>query len=827
MSNCCIYSPQEQKIMDRNHGNLEYRKGRERIYKIVDRFQGMTPAIDIERGLYFTESMKKTEGKDLVLRWALAMKHIAENITVYIDDDNLLAGRGGAPVRYGILYPEICGDIMENTLQDIVERDASSFEIAEDDIKILREQVAPYWKGQAFTGHFIEALPEETKRITFDPNFPGTARGRNIVNESVTQRGSLQWVPDYEKGIKKGFRALQREAQERLDAMDPAEFALYDEKRQYLEAMVTICEAIIIWGRRHADKAWKLAAAEKDEKRKKELLEIAERCAQVPEFPARNFAEAVQAHWFIALFHRLEFSTGGMVSNGRMDQFLYPYYKQDVETGILTERQAMELLECLWVSMAQCMDLKFTAGSLWEGYAHWEAVTIGGQTRDGQDATNDLTYLMLRSKQEFSLDYPDLAARIHARSPEKYLREVAKTIREGSGYPKLFNDEEIIPLLLSKGAPMEDAFDYALSGCTEARMPNVDTFTTAGSFVSLAAPLEMVLYNGKTYSTGDEIIGLQTGEPEALDSWEKFWQAYTSQVDVLMQHMLAQFYHAIRLRSQHFASPLSSCLHNLCMEQCIDLHDPRVSGGLDLANFDVLGFGTVTDSLAAIKKLVYDEKKVTLSEVVKALQMNFEGFEILRQRMLNAPKYGNNDEYADSIGKDVEALCNKWAKIGSDLLHIHIDTRMVPITAHVAFGGTTGATPDGRKAGFSLSDGSSAAQGADMEGPTAVLVSNANTKNYTNNQRASRLLNIKFQPSFLADEEGISKMVDFIRTWCNLKLWMVQFNVINRETLLKAQENPEQYKSLMVRVAGYSAYFTSLTPGLQEDIIARTGHDSM
>lgn len=828
MSTCCnIYSPQEQMLIAKQHGDTNYRQGRERVYRIVDRFQGVQPAIDIERGYYFTQSMKQTEGKSLILRWALAMKNVAENICVYIDKDNLLAGRGGKYTRYGILYPEVYGDIMENTLNDISGRTASTFIVSPEDAEILRNEVTPYWKTRSFSYEFMRALPEETKQILFDPAYPGEARGRNIVNENVMTRGSLQWVPDYQKVLKYGFRAMQKEAQNKLDTMPKEKYALFDEDRQYLEAIVIICEAIITWAKRHVDKALELAANEKNETRRQELLDIAERCKQVPEFPARNFAEAVQAHWFTALFHHLEFNTGTIVSNGRMDQFLYPYYKQDVEAGILDDTQAMELLECLWTSMAQRMDLKFVNSASFDGYAHWEAVTIGGQTRDGEDATNELTYLMLRSKQEFSLDFPDLAARVHMRSPQKYLREIAKTIREGSGYPKLFNDEEIIPILLAKGAPMPDAYDYAVSGCSEVRMPNVDTFMTAGSIVNLVAPVEMVLYNGHTYSSGDEQIGLATDSLTNLDTWDKFWDAYATQLGKELQTMLTVFYHSIHVRAKHFASPLSSCLHDLCMATCSDLHSTRNKGGLNLAAYDLIGFGTAIDSLAVIKRLVYDEKRISLQTLAEACKANFEGYEILRQQLLNAPKYGNNDDFADAIGKQIEALCNDWSQRGSKLLGVQLDTRMVPITAHVVFGETTGATPDGRKAGFSLSDGSSAVQGADVEGPTAVLLSNEKTINHTTKDRAARLLNLKFQPSFLADDSGISRMVDFIRTWCSLKLWMVQFNVINKETLLKAKERPQDYKSLLVRVAGYSAYFTSLTSSVQDDIIARTGHDTL
>lgn len=824
-----VYSPQEQRIMDKNEGNLAFREGRERIYKMIDRYQGAKPKIDIERACYFTQSMEQTEGKLLMLRWAIAMKNVAEHVTVYIDEDNLLAGRGGKARRYGILYPEVCGNVIEETLDNISNRVGSSFDLDDEDIEILRREVVPYWKNRSFTNEFIKSLPEETRRIAYKEN---STEARNIINESITLRGSLQWVPDYNKVMEKGFLQMKQEAAERLQRLkeeDPMEYIAQGDKYQYLQGIMIECDAIILWAERHADEALRQAAETSDEKRKEELLAIAERCKHVPAHTPRNFAEAVQAMWFTALFHRLEFSTGGIVSNGRMDQYLYPFYKQDIENGILTEKQAMEILECLWVSMAQSVDLKFAAhgGTMFEGYAHWEATTIGGQTRDGRDATNELTYMMLRSKQELTLDFPDLAARVHSRSPEKYLREIAKAVREGSGYPKLMNDEEIIPTLLSKGAPIEDAYDYAASGCSEARMPNVDTYTTAGVYISVVAPVEMVLYNGRASATGDDLVGLETGEPESLKTWDAFWNAYKAQLTNQLNHVMALQYYGIKLREKHFASPLSSCLHDLCMKNCKDLHSRVIPGGLDFGCFDVIGYASAANSLASIKSLVYDKKEYTLQQVINALHNNFEGEEIMRQKMCKAPKYGNNDPYVDEIAKSIEQVCAEFAEQASKYLGIFFEVRYVPVTAHVAFGTATGATPDGRKAGMALSDGTSAAQGTDIKGPTAVLLSNAQTKNLGYRERAARLLNLKFTPSCLQGEEGLQHLVDFIRVWCDLKLWFVQFNVINAETLKKAQEKPEDYKSLLVRVAGYSAYFVSLSKDVQNDIITRTAHESM
>jgi formate C-acetyltransferase len=629
--------------------------------------------------------------------------------------------------------------------------------------------------------------------------------------------------------LKKGFKGLRKEAEERLQALDPFSPVDNVEKKPFLEAIVTVCDAIVLWAKRHARLAAEMAAKEKDPQRKAELTEIARICNKVPEQPAETFHEAMQSQWFVQMFSRIEQKTGTIISNGRMDQYLYPYFKKDMDGGRLTEEKAIELLECMWVSMAQFIDLYIspTGGAFNEGYAHWEAVTIGGQTKNGYDATNELSYLFLKSKREFPMHYPDLAARIHSRSTERFLWEVAETIKEGSGFPKLINDEEVVPLYLSKGATFEEVLDYAVSGCSEARMPNRDTYTSGCAYINFAAALEMTLYNGRMKKYGDEQIGLQTGDPCNFNTWEEFWNAYLAhQTDFIKQAFIQQ-HHIIRLRAKHFAVPLGSALHDLCMQHCIDLHQPKIPGGIDLGYFEFMGYGTVVDSLSAIKKLVFEEKKVTMAELLDAVSNNFEGKEDLRHMLMNVPCYGNNDPYADSIAKAVDRAAVEFTHKYSKELGVHLDLRLVPFTSHVPFGKVVSASPNGRKAWTPLSDGSSASQGSDKHGPTAVLMSNFTTKNYDYRERAARLLNIKFTPKCVAGDEGTRKLVSFIRTWCDLKLWHVQFNVINKQTLVSAQQNPEKYRGLVVRIAGYSAYFVDLSPDLQNDLIARTGHEQM
>ncbi len=451
---CCL-SPQEQRIQDQIQGienKFRNQQCHQRAFKILDRVQTLTPVVDVERGKYFTESMRQTEGQPLILRWAKAMMNIARNITVYIDEDQLLVGRAGVQGRYGILYPELDGDFLDLAIAELDKREVSPFIIKEEDAKVINKEIAPYWKGKTFHENLAKALPADTLKYTYEPSNP--LLSRFIVNETASFRSSLQWVHDFEKVLKRGFKGLKEEAESKLRALDPYSPLDNTQKRPFLEAVILVCDAVVLWANRHSRLAKEMAARESDPQRKKELEEIAEICAWVPENPARNFREAMQSQWFVQMFSRIEQKTGTIISNGRMDQYLYPYYQQDLQAGVLSEDEAIELFECMWVGMAQFIDLYIspTGGAFNEGYAHWEAVTVGGQTRDGRDATNDLTYLILRSKREFPLHYPDLAARIHARAPKRYLWEVAETIKEGSGFPKLIYDEEVIPLHLAQGA---------------------------------------------------------------------------------------------------------------------------------------------------------------------------------------------------------------------------------------------------------------------------------------------------------------------------------------------------------------------------------------
>ena len=824
-----IKSPHEQRLEDNIAGKEDiYRESHKRVFKLLERFDGQKPAIDVERALYFTQSMAETVGQPLVLRWAKALMNVAKNITVMVQDDQLLLGRcGGHDGRYGILYPELDGAFLDIAVRDLPTRPQSPASISPEDAKIVVEQIAPFWKGRTYHEALNKALPAEVHKLTYDD--PDGLISRFIVNETSSFRSSIQWVHDYEVVLKRGFNGLKKEMEEKLAALDPASPVDQVDKRPFIEATILVCDAIVLWAKRHADAARKAAEACADPVRKAELIRMAENAEHVPANPARDFYEAVQSQYFTQMFSRLEQKTGTTISNGRMDQYFYPFYKKDMEAGILTDEKTLEYLECMWVGMAEFIDMYISpaGGAFNEGYAHWEAVTIGGQTPDGRDATNDLTYLFLKSKREFPLHYPDLAARIHSRAPERYLWDVAETIKFGSGFPKLCNDEECIPLYVSKGATFEEALDYAVSGCIEIRMPNRDTYTSGGAYTNFASAVEMALYDGKMKKYGDVQLGIQTGDARKFKSWDEFWNAYVQQHMLLLRTTFIQQYIVIQTRAKHFAQPMGSVLHALCRKHCIDLHQPQIPEGLNFGYFEFMGLGTVIDSLAAIKKLVFEDKKLTMDQLIDALEANFEGYEDIQQLLRTAPCYGNDDEYADEIGRELDRMAVSFAAKYGKEMGINNDARYVPFTSHVPFGKVVSATPNGRVAWFPLADGSSPSHGADHNGPTAILLSNHNTKNYGMRARAARLINVKFTPKCVEGDAGTEKLVQFIRTWCDLKLWHIQFNVINADTLKKAQKDPQKYRNLIVRIAGYSAYFVDLTPDLQNDLIARTGHDQM
>ena len=816
---CCTLSPQEERIAFHKASSP-----RKRTNELLKGFRDQKPRIDPQRAVLFTESMKETEMYPLNLRWAKAFKHICENIDVLIQDHELIVGTCGGPGRYSILYPELRAGWYEKGLRDTQKKDA--YEISDETIDTLMTEVVPYWKGKTSHEMYLAIMDPETKDIIYGDDDYGST---GMMQDNSNVSSMLNWPGNYDYVMSHGLNALKEDAEKKLaDIHDNLRSEDYD-KIPFLQAEIEVCEGMEILAKRYADKAREMAAAEQDPTRKAELEQIAKNCDWVPMHTPRTFWEAVQCQWFIQMSYRFEQQVAGGIGSGRFDQYMYPFYKKDIEAGTLNEEQALELLDCLWLKIADVVIFNATnAGNFWEGYAHFEVVMVGGQTPTGEDATNDLTYLVIRSKRELSIPYPDLAVRLHSCSPTKLLRACAELVKDGTGFPKFFNDEEIIPCMLQNGCTIEEARNYAGAGCTEMRVPDRDCYLPLGGHINLAAALEMALSDGWVHF-GGKYYEKKADMPIASDQIQSFDDVMTNlkaAITFYVDHFTKR-QNAMELTDpQRLAAPFMSMLHPVPRKAMIDIHQKRIPGGLykDTGNATFNGFGTVAESLAAIKKVVFDDKRIDFKTLKEAIAADYEGYEVVRQMVLNAPKYGNNDPYADGVAKALDAMILGVVK-HHRTTNGEQNVKYVPITSHVGMGHKTIATANGRHAGVALSEGISPTQGSDIDGPIATLTSIRNAMSHAYSNSASRLLNLKLSPQAVAGEKGTENIVKLLRTWVDLKLWHIQIAVVNRETLLAAQKDPEDYKNLIVRVAGYSAYFTELSPGLQTEIINRTEHE--
>ena len=799
-----------------------------RVLRLFDAIRNYgPPRVTLERAVCFTASFKATEGQPLVLRWAKALKHVAENISITIFDDELIVGRPNTWLgRYGLVYGELDGSLMRAAADLFVQNAGKrgSVVVTEEDRRIIDETLSAYWQGRDFAPNFARALPEDTRFTIFGPDRDNVVTQTGVMMASAVWRHSQNWAHDFAKILTRGCKGIRADAQARLDALEHPHDVV--EKKPFLEAVVITCDALSIWAQRYANRAAEMAASEANPKRRRELEEIAAACAWVPENPARTFREAVQAQWFAQMFSRLEQNVGGQVSQGRMDQYFHPYYERDIAEGRLTKEEAVELFQCVWLNMMQSTEVKLspTAAASMEGFAHFEQITIGGRTADGRDATNELTYVMLEAARPLQSSYPEIAVRIHSDTPDKLLHAVAEAIKDGKGMPKVLNDEQIVPFYLANGATLSEALDYCGSGCIESRLVNRETQVTGNAMVNYGSAVEMTLRNGRVKVWKDLQFGPHTGDPRTFATFDEVWNAFRAQLLNLARHVMVQQYVAIALKPRHFAAPFASMLHDLANAECMDLHrhGEYIRGAIDLSCIESVGKATAIDSLAAIKHLVYDTKQVTWDELLEALERNWEGREAIRQLCVNAPKHGNGIEWVDRLGFEIEKLLLDYAHDHPKPNGQSFMLRCIPVTIHVPAGKVVWATPNGRPAQEFLSEGISASHGMDVKGPTTALHSIARARCLGYKEKAADLINMKFTPATLAGEEGTRRLMAIIRTWCDLKLWHVQFNVLNRQTLLEAQKNPEKYRNLVVRIAGYSAYFVDLSPMQQAEILART-----
>lgn len=818
MTCCTVLSPQENRIMAGAEST-----NRVRTNALIKDFRDQKPRIDVQRAVLFTESMQTTEQYPLVLRWAKAFKHICENIEVVIQEHELIVGTCGGAGRHAILYPELRAGWYAQGLPDTQKKDA--FTISSEAIAEVMEKVVPYWKGKTAHEMYLAMMPAETRAVIYGEDDYGAT---GLMQDNSNVSSTLNWPGNYEEVMQKGLHAFKREAEEKLEHITSTLKENHYDKIPFLEAQILACEALELLAKRYAEKAKEMALCETDAARKKELEQIAIHCEHVPANPPRTFWEGLQCQWFIQMGYKLEQQIAGGIGLGRIDQYMYPFYQKDREEGVLTEEQALELLDCLWLKVASFVQFNATnAGNYWEGHAHFEQVMIGGQTAQGQDACNALTYLIIRSKRELPITYPDLAVRLHAGSPNALLHACAELIKDGTGFPKFFNDEEILSLMIQNGASIAEARNYCGAGCTEMRVPNRDCYMPLGGHINLAAALEMAMSDGYVhYGSHYEKLAEMPIRWEDMQTYEDLLINLETAIAFYVAHFTKR-QTALELTNPfRLAAPFMSTLHPACRAAMMDIHQPNIPGGIyrDTGNATFNGFGTVAESLAAMNKLVFEDKRISMQTLKEAIAANFAGYEREQQLLLHAPKYGNNDPYADEVARKLDEIILTVVK-NHHTTNGEQYVKFVPITSHVGMGHKTIATPNGRKAGVALSEGISPSQGSDNQGPLATLMSihNAMSRAYANS--TSRLLNIKISPQAVAGEKGTQDLMQVLRTFVDLKLWHIQFAVINRETLEKAQKEPEQYRNLIVRVAGYSAYFTDLSPGLQTEIINRTEHE--
>ncbi|WP_371364362.1 Trans-4-hydroxy-L-proline dehydratase [Sporomusa rhizae] len=782
-----------------------------RVQKLREQSVNAVPRLSIERAQLVTEAYQNYAGTVSVpvLR-ALTFKHLMENKTICINDGELIVGERGTGPQEAPTYPELCCHTVEDF--DVVDkREKIFFRVDEETKRVQREEIIPFWKGKAIRDLLMEQMTPAWK----------DCYEAGIFTEFMEQRAPGHTVADG-KIYHIGFLEFKAMIEKRLAGLDFGQDPEAYDKQEQLKAMVICCDALITYARRHADKARELAAKEQNSVRKQELLKIAEICEYVPAHAPRTFREALQTYWFVHLGVITELNTWDSFCPGKLDIHLYPFYARDLESGFLTQDYAKELLGCFWVKFNNQPAPPKVGITLQESatYTDFCNINIGGINPDGSNGVNDLSYLLLDMIQEMKILQPSTNVQISRKNPDQFVIRAAEVIREGMGFPSVFNTDAVLEELLRQGKSLEDARGGGTSGCVEVGCFGKEAYTLTG-YLNLVKILEITLHNGIDQRTG-KMLGIETGDPTTFASLDELLAAFKKQVEHFVN---------IKIRGNNvievlYAKYMPAPFMSVVIEDCITNGKDYNAGGARYNSRYIqgVGIGSIADCLSAIEYHVYDKKRMSMSELLNVLKANFESHEIVRQLFLNkTPKYGNDDDYADTIMTKVfeifyEIVNGRKTPTGSTYR-----IEMLPTTCHVYFGSVIGATPDGRKAGRPLSEGISPVQGADKNGPTAVIKSAAKMDQL---RTGGALLNQKFSPSVVADEDGLRKMKDLIRAYFKLDGHHVQFNIVDAVSLRKAQQNPDEYSNLIVRVAGYSDYFNNLTKALQDEIIERTEHQS-
>lgn len=785
-----------------------------RIEKFKQSYIHSKPSISIHRAVAFTQSHKETEGKSVIIRRAKAFHAVCSSIPITIFDNELIIGSIGEFQRSGIVCPEYSWKWVEQEMDSFSTRSQDQYQINEGDKEILLREVFPYWRGKSLEETFLLRINDETAKLLIDTGV--------IDNDSKWRSAVGEITADYQDIVfKKGFEELKRQAANRIQELEPVTKEAL-EKIDFYKAAVLVCDGIITFAHRYSDKALELAEEERDSKRKNELLEVARICRKVPQYPPETFHEAIQMVWFTQLGSIL--SENSLALNlGRFDQYMYPFFAHDVKAGIINEVQAQELIESLWLKLSQWVwAISSNTAQFFAGYNSFQNLTIGGRTRDGKDATNELSYMCLKATENVKTHQPGLSVRIHPDSPDEFLLAVCDLISVGTGFPAVHNDRVGSQMLLAAGLSPEDARDWSNCGCVVPHFRKVGEWTSAVN-LNLAAAIEYALNSGKSRITGN-VMGLVEKEITGFKSYEEVKEAFLRQLSHLIKHSVIGTVTAQQIHAEMVPRPYLSMLVDGCMEKGVDLS----KGG---AKYNVgpvitgIGVADVANSLLVIKKLIFEEKKYTLEELGKALAVNWTGYEEMRKDALACPKYGNDEDEVDSIAVEITDFYNKEIKSYKDYFGSPFNSAFMGISNYIPAGSIMGATPDGRKSMTPLTEGVSPHAGTDITSPTAVMRSAAKINHDVHS--GGTLLNVKFSPDLLKTQRDKKNLASIIRAYFSLGAFHVQFNVISTEILRKAQEQPNDYKDLLVRVAGYSTQFVNLSREAQDAIIERTTYESL
>jgi pyruvate formate-lyase/glycerol dehydratase family glycyl radical enzyme len=791
---------------------VEPRPVTDRVQRLRDEYFTYRPVICLERALSYTRSYRETGGLAVALRRAYAFRRVCEEKSVTILDDELIVGMPAGQPRAGVFCPEISWGWLEDELDTIATREQDPYGITEDQKATFREEIAPYWRGHSMEEYFLANLPEDTRAIAVETGI--------IDVEIKSQSGPGEFSPGYANILlKKGLKGVAASASESLAGLDPADPGDYG-KIDFLESVLIVVEGAHRLAERYADEADRLAEGA-DGERAAELRHIAEVCRRVPFEPPATFHEALQSIWFGQVLLFIE-ENAPSYSPGRMDQYLNEFLKRDLGEGRLTALEAQELIECFWIKTAgMTWLLNENCSKYFAGYMPFQNINVGGRTPTGDDGTNDLSYMMVQASMDLRLFQPSLSAFIHDGTPPEFLRHICKLVRLGTGFPALHGEATTIEMMRNKGVAEDELMEYCMVGCVEPNIHGKMSQWSDGGHYNFGAAVQLALDDGISWQDGRR-LGAPTGPTESIESFDALKDAVKAQLSHFIEHiaranMIIQVGHSLYL-----PKPFSSALVEGCVESGRDMADGGAKYNAGPA-FIGTGIADLADSLTAVRHLVFEDHELTLPELADVLRADFEGHEDIRQMLVTrAPKYGNDIDEVDDLAREFSDYVADVIDGYTGFTGSRIINGLYPVSSHVPHGRVVGALPSGRRAWKPLADGCSACHGQDTVGPTAVVKSVAKIDHARHT--AGTLLNIKLNPELLTEDRDLDNLAALIKSFFLLGGYHIQFNVVTGDTLRAAQADPDEYRGLLVRVAGYSAYFTDLCREMQDDIIDRTEH---